>query len=329
MARRTCCLAQAADFPYAGGMTHQRHSLMVATILASFMPLSAESLGDWKADRDGSIVSVSHGDRPVLEYQSAPNPLKPYVIKLYSPSGVQVLRDAPHDHLHHHGLMYAIAVDGVDFWAENAEVKPGKQAPRRTESDRIEITASDEGAVLAQSIDWIHPSGTVLLREMRRITVDGASKQNTTRLVWRSRLEPPAGADAVQLAGSPYFGLGMRFVESMDTGGEFFNSARAEGTVLDGTLRHVPADWCAYAASVDGKPVTVAMFGHPANIRRPTTWFTMTRPFAYLSATLVRDDAPLTLTAGEKLEITYVVAIWDGPANADAVGRLYQAWAAE
>ena len=55
----------------------------------------------------------------------------------------------------------------------------------------------------------------------------------------------------------------------------------------------------------------------------------MTRPFAYLSATLVRDDAPLTLKAGEKLEITYGVAIWDGHADADAVGRLYQTWAAE
>ena len=46
--------------------------------------------------------------------------MKPYADQLFSPAGVQVLRDSPLDHKHHHGLMYALAVDGVNFWEEFA-----------------------------------------------------------------------------------------------------------------------------------------------------------------------------------------------------------------
>ena len=41
-----------------------------------------------------------------------------YIKELFTPGGVQVLRDSPPDHKHHHGLMFAIGVDGVDFWGE-------------------------------------------------------------------------------------------------------------------------------------------------------------------------------------------------------------------
>ena len=84
------------------------------------------------------------------------------------------------------------------------------------------------------------------------------------------------------LSGSHYFGLGMRFVRSMD-GGEFFNADGKEGTIFRGEERLVRSNWCAYTAAIDGKPVTVAMLGHPDNPRHPTTWFTMAKPFAYLS----------------------------------------------
>ena len=40
------------------------------------------------------------------------------VNQLFSPAGVEVLRDAPPDHLHHHGLMYGVTVNGVNYWEE-------------------------------------------------------------------------------------------------------------------------------------------------------------------------------------------------------------------
>ena len=38
--------------------------------------------------------------------------------KLLTPRGINVLVDSPAGHVHHHGIMYAMDVDGVTFWTE-------------------------------------------------------------------------------------------------------------------------------------------------------------------------------------------------------------------
>ena len=100
-------------------------SLLVAVIFAAIPPVSLrgepaaeKKSSDLRVKQESSTVSVSGGDRPVLRYRYDRVPMKPYVDQLFTPGGVQVLRDSPHDHKHHHGLMFAVAVDGVDFWAE-------------------------------------------------------------------------------------------------------------------------------------------------------------------------------------------------------------------
>ena len=52
----------------------------------------------------------------------------------------------------------------------------------------------------------------------------------------------------------------------------------------------------------------------------------MSRPFAYLSATLNLWKEPLVLKAGEKLKLSYAVAVWDGETPAEQVESLYQKW---
>ena len=69
---------------------------------------------------DEELVSVNQGDRLLLEYRYDNVSHKPYVMQITSPSGTNVLRDAPFDHLHHHGLMFAWRVNGVNFWEEVA-----------------------------------------------------------------------------------------------------------------------------------------------------------------------------------------------------------------
>ena len=64
-------------------------------------------------------ITVKAGDRTVLEYQQTSNPYKVYIRSLTTPGGLQILRDSPHDHVHHHAMMYAIGADGVDFWIED------------------------------------------------------------------------------------------------------------------------------------------------------------------------------------------------------------------
>ena len=72
----------------------------------------------------------------------------------------------------------------------------------------------------------------------------------------------------------------------------------------------------------DGKPVTVAIFDHPKNLRHPAKMFTMSTPFAYLSATCNVWKEPITIKAGKPLDLRYGVAVWDGEVEKTAVARV-------
>ena len=74
-----------------------------------------------------ATATIRAGDRTVLEYRTKASPMKPYIRELFTPGGVQILRDSPADHKHHHGLMFALGVDGVDFWEEAA--RPEAKSP--------------------------------------------------------------------------------------------------------------------------------------------------------------------------------------------------------
>jgi hypothetical protein len=117
----------------------------------------------------------------------------------------------------------------------------------------------------------------------------------------------------------------MRFVESMDTGGEFLTPAEEEGVVVQGTEKATRATWSAFHGNADGKPVTVAMFDAPDNPRHPATWFTMTAPFAYLSATMNLTEK-MTISRDQPLKAKYGVAVWDGTVDKAEIERVYQAW---
>jgi hypothetical protein len=247
--------------------------------------------------------------------------------QLRTPSGVQILRDSPADHKHHHGLMFAVGVDGVDFWAEGAGA--GTQKPPAIEGAETGVQIGAAQGAIVQQLEWINPRGPkTLLSERRTINVALLEKPVPVTLVtWNTRLRPGPGVGSVTLDGHHYYGLGMRFVTSMDTGGRFFNAAGQAGEVVRGTERLVAAKWAAYTAKADGKPVTVAIFDHPKNPRHPNKIFTMGPSFAYLSATLNLWKEPMPLRAGQELDLRYGVALWDGETSPEVVESLYTQWA--
>jgi hypothetical protein len=309
------------------------------------------------------------GDRLVLEYRYGDAPYKPYVRRLLSPAGVNVLRDQIAEHPHHHGLMFAVGVDGVDFWAETPMC--GRQVPlpliskpdasgkvvarglaENPKTATIPPGVWHEGpwaSLFTQELDWTAPAGAgVLAHEFRSLTVERAAVMDSVLVerrdlradpkserifspvaslaTWRTKLQPAEGRPSIKLSGSHYFGLGMRFVQSMDGADDFFTpEGKAAGETVRGNERLVRGKWCAYAAEADGKPVTVAMFDHPSNVR-PAWWFIMAKPFAYLSATLNLHREPLTVEAGKPLVLTYGVAVWDGKVKADEIEKLYVRW---
>lgn len=274
---------------------------------------------------EADAISICEGQRVLACYRYDNVPFKPCVQQLFSPQGFNILRDSPTDHKHHHALMYAVAVDGVNFWEEQKE--PGSQV-HRSFSD-VKITGSDDAprAGFTEQLEWIDPrSKELLLKEDRTLGIRRMSGVDVTLLSWRSNLAVPPGKDSVVLTGSHYFGLGMRFVESMDREGQFRTADAKTGEVVRGDERLTPANWCAYSAEANEKPVTVAMFGHPDNVRGPTSWFTMTKPFAYLSATMNLHKEPLKVTSDKPLVLRYAVALWDGPVADEQISRIYQQW---
>lgn len=297
---------------------------------AAFLAVSVRAGGgknpSLRVMQDDKTLTILAGNQQILLYQQVESPQKPYVKRLFSPAGVQILLDAPSDHKHHHALMFALAADSINFWEEAAA--SGRQRHRSLQVVKAKVQKGVAHAGFIHHLEWADSSGKPLLLEQRTVLAYRASNLPATLLTWRSKLEPAPGREFSVLSGSHYFGLGMRFIESMDRGGRFINSEAKEGELVRGSERLTAARWCAYSASADGHPVTVAIFDHPANLRHPARMFTMTTPFAYLASTLNLWKEPLTLKAGQQLDLTYGVALWDGQAEAAQIEPLYRRWTA-
>jgi hypothetical protein len=296
----------------------------VLALLASFGLQFSYAQAPMRVIIEPNSVSICRDEQLLLRYCYRDVPYKPYVQRLFSPQGVNILRDAPADHQHHHALMFAVAVDGVNFWEE------APTAGRQEHGGFTDVVIAEHGggpsAGFTERLGWIDSTGRGVLTEHRTIEVCQVDKLGPTMLAWRSDLAVPKGKESLTLTGSHYFGLGMRFLRSMDGAGEFSNADGKEGTVFRGEEKLVRSNWCAYTATANGKPVTVAMLGHPSNPRDSTTWFTMTKPFAYLSATLALHEEPLKIASSAPLVLRYAVVLWDGDIQAAQIEHLYREW---
>ncbi len=271
------------------------------------------------------VISFSAGGRLLLRYRHVQSPYKPYVDKFFSPMGVQVLRDAPSDHKHHHGLMFGLTADGVNFWeeAEGAGVERSRSTKMLEDSSRRGV----HHIGFAQSLEWVNPSDrTVILEERRVLELLTAPDLTATLLSWSSQLTPAGEKSSVALTGAHYVGLGMRFAELLDHGGRFFNADGIEGELVRGSERLASSRWCAYTAPTGDGNVTIAIFDHPTNPHYPDLMFTMTTPFAYLAATLNLWKESITLKRGKSLDLRYGVAVWDGIATPQQIESHYRRW---
>ncbi len=270
----------------------------------------------------------AHG-HTIATYRATASPKKPFLRELWTPGGVQVLRDSPHDHRHHHGIMFAVAIadGGGDFWSDGPAC--GRQVPKPLEDVQLGGDVGTTRVTFTQPLDWIAPAGTLSLRERRTITAWADPQIDATLLTWRSSLSPP-GDKAVKIGGADFCGLGCRFMVSMDAKGRFFNAAGQEGTGSGpdaagiGKARVTQAKWCAYTATADNKPVTIAIFHHPKNPAPP--YVLHIRPgFAYLGASLGGRNL-IEVKPGTPLDLRFGIALWDGEVDKGRVEAMYQKW---
>jgi hypothetical protein len=298
-------------------------ALLLVTVFAAPGTLFAD--GPVRITLEENALSIHEGPSPLLRYVYRNVPYKPCVQKLFTPNGINILRDSPADHKHHHALMYAVSVDGLNFWQEQRE--PGQQKHIRFSNVAVDTKNRTPLGRFAEKLDWVNPkTEELLLEESRTIEMCSPEDDEITLLSWQSEFSVPRGKKSATLSGSHYFGLGMRFVQSMDNGARFCNSGGEAGEVVRGDEKLTRAKWCAISGQADGGPVTIAMFCHPDNLRHPTHWFTMAKPFAYLSATMNLHRQPLKINADEPLVLRYGIAVWDGQVENNRIDRFYSRW---
>src|SRR5271157_1725784 len=91
----------------------------LALFLAFAWPaVAASSPITINSDIAQGTLEVRYKGHKLLVYAFAESQFKPYVRELYTLRGENVTRDAPPDHPHHHGIMYAVWVNGINFWEE-------------------------------------------------------------------------------------------------------------------------------------------------------------------------------------------------------------------
>lgn len=286
------------------------------------LALSGSAENPLQISIDDNQLQILNQKQVIMKYAYQNVPFKPYVKELYTPSGMNILRDAPADHLHHHGLMFAFAVNDVSFWGEADE--NGQQIHR--DFNHVSVSKSQElfCAEFTESLEWITPENETVLHEERTLQVYPSPKHHALLLTWNSKCRVPDDKEQVTIGGSHYYGLGMRFLEEMDSIGNFYNEQGTKGTVFRGEERLAPAKWCAYQVDLNGKPIIVAMFDHPSNFRQ-ATWFTMPEPFSYLSATMRYHEKPFQLNSNRELDLTYGVAVIEEN-NKKEIESIYQFW---
>jgi len=294
---------------------------------------------------DAALVSRVQSERGVLEwhfkgrkllaYAFATNQFKPYVRELRSLRGDDVIRDAPTDHLHHHGLMYAIRVNGVNFWEEHDQ--PGHQRHIQLLAHGTSRSASGlPQASFTELIHWV-PDGehtradttpVAFLVERRTLTLIVDEAKEEVALAWHAEFEVGTRTNCVTLHGSDYNGLGLRLPATWDHVARHENSENAPYPA-GGKPGAVPARWGAVSHRKDRRTIQVALFASPHSHAGTNSFFAMTEPFTYLSATQGLDKAPLEYRAGDRFSLEHLVLVYSTARTAAQLETLYRSWVSE
>jgi len=273
--------------------------------------------------------------KPILTYSYTPGRYKPYVKVLATLDGRNVLRDAPADHLHHHALMFAIRVNGLNFWEEIAG--SGIQLPVQTTPIAPESAGPGiSRARLLQTLHWVAPESAflpdtlpkALLVERRSLQLIVDETQGEIALEWRSEFEVGPAQPEVTLGGSSYFGLGARFLAELDDSATHFTP---DGPLdLSNQRQDVSQHpWVAVTFDPSKTPAIFAILGHPRNPAGLPKYFSMKSPFAYLSATEGLDRQPRILRRGDRYVLQHLVILASSALNAERLNARHQRWLRE
>jgi len=295
-----------------------------------------------------SVWKVYWNEQLMLLYTFAEGQFKPYVKELRALTGENVLRDAPADHLHHHGLMYAIRVNGINFWEETPQSGYQKPvgSPRSTVTSRSDqqvrvttvgggtktVTRSLSRATFSHRIHWVSAEnkskddpGVALLVEDRTLVLSIDEPAGEVALEWQAEFTAGPAAAEVELSGADYHGLGLRLPAVFDRVARRQSSA---GTPFseEATRDVQVAEWNSQSARMNGRDLTVALLGQPEGMGGPQRFFSMLNPFAYISVTQALDQQPVKRAAGATFSLRYLLLIYGVDKSRTALSDRFDTW---
>ena len=298
--------------------------LSVAHSLAAVL-CSAQSPLHLEAGVATNAWIVSHQGQPILRYMFDPRQYKPYVAGFSAPGGRNILRDAPPGHPHHHGLMYGITVNGLNFFGESSG----------SGVERVVATTAMEGvgaATLRQVIHWLAPQDAfladttpaALLIEHRTLilTVDAVTRE--AALEWKAEFEVGPKTNDITLTGTGYHGLGLRFLQQFDAVANHSYAGRVPDLVNRQEVSS--AKWAAVTFAASDQPATIALVPHPTNSRGDGEFFSMQSPFAYLSATQGLHKEALVYHRGDKFTLRYLVVLYPEAKSKETLDTRARRW---
>ncbi|HOQ31803.1 MAG TPA: PmoA family protein [Candidatus Hydrogenedens sp.] len=266
------------------------------------------------------FLSFFNGPRKIADYRYTNVPFKPYIKRFFTPSGLQVLEDAPHDHLHHHGLMFAIAVNDTNYWEESE--KSGHQIHQKFSNINIGEKLPISMSSFVEELAWKSPEKDIpQLTEIRKISSGYWEQENANVILWETQLENPSETEIAKLTGHHYFGLGIRLLttplEKVDIITPIEDNL--ENVRGDEYLRNSP--WCAIVVKNEIGTFTLLMVDMPDSVRYPARWFSMRMPFVYISATRNLWKEPLEISPRDKVLCKNILVLWDGEKTKEALEK--------
>jgi len=287
--------------------------------------------------REGNVLKISAGDKPILTYQGDPSTppqgVDPvfirggYIHPVYTPSGKLLTDDYTPDHKHHHGIWSPwtdTEFEGkhTDFW--NMGQKSG-----RVEFVKLGDTFANGVAAgfrtFHQMVALSGKEPKTALNETWDVTVYAPVTAPTPLYIFDLIIHQECASDSPLILPKYHYGglgfRGNRQWKDIKDNCEFLTSEgkdRSNGNETKGR-------WCYISGKTDGQMTGVAIFDHPSNFRSPQGM--RLNPDIPFFCYCPSQDGPWEITPTKPYTARYRFIVADAGPDKDLIERLYTDWA--
>ena len=316
-----------------------RRSLSVTcVILAAALALKAETV-TLTPGENGMQVDID--GQPFTTYNVKDVP-RPFFYPIIGGAGANIVRNfpmkegvagEPADHKHHRGLWFAHGlVNGMDFWAEE------KDFGTQQHTGFANVKAEGNKGSFSSETKWTSPKGDVVMTDSRQFTITAlpnGEKYIDFDIVLKATEgdvvlgDTKEGSMAIRLCPQ------MTFDKKGGQDGHAFSSTGEKQKAVWGK----PADWVNFwGTDPNGARVSVTMYSHPTNYRKPMTWHARdyglfaANPFGMHDFEEKKDQPNLgdyKLAKGESLPLRFRFYFAAGKPKPEDIAAKFQSYVAE